>query len=869
DRQGVLAAPEPASATAAARRTSGLRVRVLNRDTLEPVANLPVRAYDTWPLPSLDVQRAPFVDPDPVARFERLGEVETSDAKGELFLPRPRGALHVLVSANGLHGEAQWRTNSEEPALLYVRPARRLEVSVLDARGEPVVGAPIALRARLASERRLVYEARTCVQADGRTYALVPALDPLFERHDGQEFSVGIGYPSELPVEQALDTERPPAKIELRLPETGAIRVRLLDEQGQPLHVRGLAQVSIDTGRLQGPARARADNLRYGRAFEDGEFVLQPLPLFERFHVRVQCDGYSRQSLPALDGPRGAGQEVLLEYRFQKRLPVLSGRVVDAAGVPQGEREFQGMVFWPQVQRSSGWKLESAVVTDSDGRFHHVASNGVGDGVRELLLVEIGPRRKPAAALAIEAAAAADAGSTSEASADSGDAAVASPDLGAPRRAGRIAIPDLPSGVEIALGDIELVEESARARGSVVDEHGAPIPGAQVWLEQANARRVDADGELQPQNYQVVGDGSVFSDESGAFALYRIDGQGGALSLRAAKEGYLSEGRVPLDPAGTRLVLSSGGALAGRVLLSRDVSRERLEAQLRATFTRPDQDEPREVGLSIEPDGRFRARGLESGAWDFTLRLEGEERPLYEARGLLVEAGATCADERIQAIDLREFVRGYTLTVLGPDGEPVGDGRVVVLALQRGEHARTSSIDLRGGRARVATSGPALDLEVSASGFRPLRVLGLREDRTVRLEAGLLVRLRFARAEPIDPKRRYQYSLDPNFEGVAEDAIPAWAQDGTGGSLDERGEAVAVLPAAGSYHVYIWSYVVRAESRQWEGYDWSSLGPSGPETPWVITVTEAAGEQVFDLRPGDAPRAPEQESGADAGPQKD
>jgi Carboxypeptidase regulatory-like domain len=597
--------------------------------------------------------------------------------------------------------------------------------------------------------------------------------------------------------------------------------------------------------------------------------VLRPLPLFERFQVRVQCDGYARQSLPALDGPRGAGQEVLLEYRYQKRLPVVSGRVVDAAGVPQGGRAFQGFVFWPQVPRNSGWRLDSAIVTDADGIFRYVASNGLGAGVRELQLVEIGPLASALAARAVEADAAADAKSTSEANADSTRGALAPLELGAARRAGRIALPDLPAGVEIALGDIKLVEEPARARGMVVDEHGAPIPGAQVWLEQANVRRVDEDGELQAQNYQVVGEGSVFSDESGAYALYRLEGLTGALSVRAAKDGYLSQGRVPLDPAGTRLVLSSGGALAGRVLLSRDVSRERLEAEVRATFTRPGQDEPREVSLSIEPDGRFRTRGLESGAWDFTLRLEGEERPLYEARGLLVEAGATCADERIQAIDLRELVRGYTLTVLGPDGEPVGDGRVVVLALQQGEHARTTTIDLRGGRARVATAGPALDLEVSASGFRPLRVLGLREDRTVRLEAGLLVRLRFARAGPPDPKRRYQYSIDPDFEGLSEDQIPAWASDGAGGPLDERGEAVAVLPAAGSYHVRIWTWVTSGEPNDWGGHDWGSLGPSGPETPWVIAVTEAAGEQIFDLHAGDAPRAPEHEPGADAGPKQD
>jgi hypothetical protein len=869
------------------RRTSGLRMRVLRRDTLAPVANFPVRAYDTWELAGIESERAPYVDADPLARFERLGSVERSDAQGELYLPRPRGRLQVLASAQGLYGEAQLRPSSEEPALLYVRPARSLDVFVVDAQGEPVLGAPIAVRARLASERRVLYEGRTVQQADGRVYARVLALDPLFERAEGQEAFVGLAFPTQAPVEQRLDPDALPTRVELTLPPTGAIRVRLLDEVGKPVHAACVAHLTLDAkGLAQGPAQQRADTLRYGRAFEDGEFVVPLLPLGERYSLRVQCDGFPRQNLPAIDGPRVSGEEVLLEYRFQKRMQVLVGRVVDAAGVPQAERAFQALVTWPQLPRNEGWRLESMLVTDREGRYRYCARNGLGNGVRELHLIDVGPRKHAngsAGAAAIEAsadpsepaAAPGDAAgdAADEAAASAGEAAAAPPAIGVPlattRRSGRVALPEPAPPGDVELADIVLADEQARARGSVVDEAGNPIRGAHVWLEQPRAARGNDDDQDAPRiQYERVGDGAVYSDEQGAFVLFRIDGLAGPLYIRADKEGYLQQQRVPFDPNGARVVLSNGGALGGRVLLSRDVARERLAASLRAQFVVSGDNEPREVELSIESDGRFRARGLESGAWDFALKLEGSERPLFEARGALVEAGQTCTDERLQAIDLRELVHGYTLTVLAPDGEPVGDGRVAVLALERGENATSTRVELRGGRARVATAGASIDVEVSARGYRPLQLLGLREDRTVRLEAGLLVRLRLARPEPSAANRRYQAALEPDFGARAEDEIPAWAEDGEWISFDERGEAVCTLPAVGAYTVRVWSWSEDERGSAWGGRNWVSLGPEGPDTPWNLAIAELAGEQVFDLRPGEPPRAPAEAADAPAEAQR-
>lgn len=836
------------------RRTSGLRVRVLRRDTLEPVANLPVRAYDTFELSPLEAERSAYVDPDPLARFERIGVLERSDAQGELYLPRPRGRLQVLASANGLHGEAQWRASSEEPALLYVRPARSLEVVVRDARGEAVEGAPIAIRARLANERRLLHEGRTARQSDGRVFARVLALDPLFERVEGFECCVGLGFPTQTPVEQPLDPEALPSRVELVLPDTGALRVRLLDEVGQPIHLPGIAQLALDGKSLAlGPSRARADTLRYASAFDDGEFVLRPVPLGERFSVRVQCDGFPRQTLPVIDGPRAAGEEVLLEYRFQKRAQVLTGRVVDAAGIAQAERAYQVYVLWPQVQRNDGWRLDSALVTDAEGRYRYAPRNGFGNGARELLLIDLGPRRDAATAAALEAGfdvAAVDADEPP------GSSAIASaPGAGQrSRRSGRVALPDPTPPAEVPLADVVMGDELARGQGVVVDEAGDPIRGARVWLEQPRIAR-DEDDDTPRVQYESVGDGGVTTDERGEFTLFRIDGLVGPLYIRADKEGYLQSQRQLFDASGARVVLSSGGALVGRVLLTRDVARERLEARLRAAFVGAERSEPREFEVSLETDGRFRARGLESGAWDFTLALEGTDRPLFEARGVLVEAGQTSADERLAAIDLRELVRGYTLTVLAPDGERVGDGRVAVLALERGENATSTRVELRGGRARVATAAASLDVEVSARGYRPLRLLGMREDRTVRLEAGLQLRLRLARPQPIEPGRRFQAAVSAQFDGRAEDEIPAWAEDGEWLSFDERGEAVCALPAAGKYSVRVWSWSDAERGAPGAERGWLSLGPQGAETPWEIALHEVAGEQLFDLRPGSAPDA--------------
>lgn len=202
-----------------------------------------------------------------------------------------------------------------------------------------------------------------------------------------------------------------------------------------------------------------------------------------------------------------------------------------------------------------------------------------------------------------------------------------------------------PVGVEDTTpeGDAVLV-------GRVVDEVGRPLDAAHVIL-----RGTGPDG--QPLSTGVTG---ARTNPAGEFAFEGLPDIEFSYWLYAIKSGYLpSSMRGAIEDLAARdIVLSTAGSIAGLVVVDSTIPLDRLEVLVDGG-----------VATSLEyGSGHFRLEGLAPGLQTLTIQLKGSEWLVAELQDVLVEAGRSSADPRLQNIDLRGAVRHLRLELVESSG---------------------------------------------------------------------------------------------------------------------------------------------------------------------------------------------------------
>lgn len=320
-------------------------------------------------------------------------------------------------------------------------------------------------------------------------------------------------------------------------------------------------------------------------------------------------------------------------------------------------------------------------------------------------------------------------------------------------------------------------------RGSVTDEHGAP-------LHEVLVAALDAAGE------------DVFLtgvDASGAFTLSALDPR--AARIEPRKEGWFARESPALAGLcdGVRLVLERGGRIEGSLLL--DPERGSLGAHVRVTGAG---DGARRRLGEIHADGSFGIEGLDSGEYVFELAGDGEGMPvgdLFHISGVEVRRSQTTRDPRLQALALEALVRSVQLTVEDPAGALVQGATVHVLEREGGVLARASMK-----REVLSLPVPAdrlVDALVVHAGFRPALVtLDMPYARVV-LTHGIQVFLR--PTQPLQLDRGSVFAsmrLRPELpgienwpEGVCDVELPM--------SLGSEPLTEVVFPFAGHYRLHV------------------------------------------------------------------
>jgi carboxypeptidase family protein len=222
-------------------------------------------------------------------------------------------------------------------------------------------------------------------------------------------------------------------------------------------------------------------------------------------------------------------------------------------------------------------------------------------------------------------------------------------------------------------GDEDLAFKlGARISGTVIDDRGQPIEGAEVEWESAN--RFATMGQRREP---------AVTDARGDYRLYGV--RPGKGSVRATAAGYVEQELSDIEVqdaevrAGVDLTLSSGLAIAGRVVTSDGAAAS--GARLTATRATESEGRPRRWGGnddttefegSADVDGNFRITGLVEGDYQVVAEWKAADETTWRDTQLDIAAGTTNLELTVAE------PQGLLVRVIDASGAPVLGARVIV-----------------------------------------------------------------------------------------------------------------------------------------------------------------------------------------------
>ncbi|MBL9077449.1 MAG: hypothetical protein JNL08_08100 [Planctomycetes bacterium] len=713
-----------------------IEVRVIDRGTRAPVAGAEVGWVDEsihyCDLGSRFAAIASALWRWPEQLVRRGGWCTSSDANGIA-----RITLREWTSALARHGDRYGElqlTDVELPPpgghVIELDADRTLRVLVLDDRGEPAAGVPIAIGAYVDGrcERFLRGDLLATTRADGT--ATVPHVQCLFAE-DGAERLLTHDPPPDLwrvrtylaghddPGAPIPLADLPAEPIVLRLPPCGSFDVAC-EANGAPVPAFAGVRLEHVHPSTRDPSRMAVG---YHPADATGRVRIPHVPLGARYRLEASSSGNLEVEC---DGPTRRGEVVAVRVAPAPDTLALAGRLVDEQRRPIRSARLHLRVDGRQMMLSRGF------ASDADGRFLVAIGPATEDNHVDLLriesdwLPESNPRRL---------------------------------ELG-PRT--------LRPGVE-QLGDLVLAPGVPIVAGTFVDGQGPCTSYVGYWLEYA---AVAADGSVQ---WYSAPDAITLLDPSGRFEVLG-EAPPGALRLAFDEDQLLSQSPVEVVRGSTDLVVRVDlGHRLGATVLVDTIDFDPFEAVL--VPKEPPANAAERARLAVEPwttDGqhhRLQWSALRAGTYTLELRLWSQPEPVLRLADVQVP-GPDGGDPRLGAIDLRSLVRVVELHCTDLEGAPLGEDAVVFAP---GQHpaATWAAKDLHQGspgRLLLPVQG-ARELLVGAEGFRPRVVAVTGAHADVRLEPWPRLEVRIANLPARPPGVSVEVQLDPPAPGSEGDAM--------------------------------------------------------------------------------------------------
>lgn len=669
DSSGRAALPAVRGRMFVASRTESLfGVAVLRRGmteatvTLEPDRTITVRVTGADGRPRADVDVVLAVD-----RVQRLDAraSATTNADGIAELP------HVqLFRARLPQVEPATRARAEQ----LLNRAATLEQAARGERASVAVNVRVERRQELDSVRQeLRGIVRQVLERERRARAQ-PASMPVAPTW--AEFVVTARAPQLTPGIARFPADAVPGGIvDLRLGTVGSLAVRLVGPGGAALWPP--CRIEVRRSRANpmpgSVVPALVDSLRNlsqlqrDKPVGDHTVVFGPVGSGTLLDVRVDFpdDDFTFEQT-GVAGPV-AEEERVVEIAVPGWFTVLSGRLVAPDGQP-----------WPELRANmllsgAGGRIEGEpITTDSDGRFE--------------LPVRV---REPAPPFTLEV-----------------QARRGEDPLGA-----LVDVTTLEAGRRHELGDLVVGPLPVLAQGTVRDDRGEPIAGADLSLQAFRTAAGDGGG------WQDVAYVRVRSDESGAFRMFgeRRDDR---LRVRARMRGHARVDSPEFRFGATvDLTLTRLGQLVASGQAPEWLPRGAVQLEVSRDGRRV-----RRQDLRMRRDGAFRtAMALEPGVYDVacTLRNVGA---IVRTFAVVVEPGDATT---LSGLDLRDAVFRYEVRAVDQNGQAMRDPGSPLLAqiAEPGRPPHWVGFPWRGDRVEFFSTDRSALVVALANGHRPVRTV--------------------------------------------------------------------------------------------------------------------------------------------------
>ena len=693
-----------------------------------------------------EMEMSTAIDFESVAAYtERLGRRRVADGVGQVTVSWTGEAEAVVVAGIG-ERRGVGRLSPRRPMTEIVVPVGLVEtyhVRVVDDERKPAAGVPLATWAKPVETFTRV-RART--DDDGRARLSGPYPG---RQEEAPSFVVAAGL-FDPPVTATIVADTTPeSPIEVTLPPTGRLRVRLISAEPLPEDVEYDVVVEMISDDTRDDRLGRLYRARQTVTIVDGEGELDRVGLGLDLTIRADLGIGFETAVRKIAGPTEPGEEVVVDLKIGKQVPVFFGRMVAEDGTPIVSRFFELDVVQTLAEEESV-RASRRFKTDEAGRFHVAAASfdpppGAAYSVRWRTARNFVGRRMPRF--------------------------VGTSDL------------DTIEPREMNFGDVVMQRPPILVAGAVVSTTGDPIKNASIRIDVSESDRDDSDLDAMMQAGQIRSElfmqlSHVRSRADGTFVVRWKGDPKFVYSVMASVPRYSCvpvEFRVGADDV--RIVVSAMGTVKGRFIQPPGLEDATLFFGLRAGETRGG------TSSGIRPDGVFE-ESADPGVYRIIV-TDRDQRVFYKTSDFVLEAGKT--------IDLEDVVipdtglRTITLTVVDERGQAIKDARVAY-----GESRRST---LSGGDITLTTDEPSIDVKVSAAGYRSRTIKGLDADRRVTLKRGLRVRLVVLNREAL-PKS--PYTLNPSFDRSSHLSRHV--------RFDDKGEATLMVGEPGDHqlHFTLW-----------------------------------------------------------------
>lgn len=314
--------------------------------------------------------------------LRRNARTVTAGEDGTILIPATDNG-YIAAKVPGFHGELEWTSLPAGDLTLQLTAEVDLRVRVLDHTGRPRIGVPVSI---LRDSGGSPVPVITRMSAGDDSLATFPRIRQLIGTgQPGARYRVALAFPCKNGPFIELDGLNPPSEVlELRMPATGRLVVRVVDEAGAPLGEVANATLGATLDEDGRP-------LQYGATTQrivGGRATFPFVGVGSRFELRL--DG-SRKRPPLTDegeGPSQPGEEKEVVLAWEGRHPVLVGRAVNETGQPLVQR--RGTF---QLRRGNQAFAGPPVTTDGSGRFELILDSSRGPLVGASVLTTLNAAR--------------------------------------------------------------------------------------------------------------------------------------------------------------------------------------------------------------------------------------------------------------------------------------------------------------------------------------------------------------------------------------------------------------------------------------------------------------------------------------------